>query len=168
MNITTPLDLTRSLLAFNTINPPGQEQESAKYLSSLLESTGFQIRCYEFAPQRTTVIARLSGESDCPPLCFTGHVDTVPLGATQWHKDPFAGEIEGDKVYGRGSTDMKSGVAAMVIAAMRLAQRPTMKAGLTLVLTAGEETCCQGAYHLASLDNVLGRAGAIVVGEPRP
>lgn len=164
---THSLALTRHLLAFNTVNPPGQEQECAKYLSALLESVGFQTRCYEFAPQRTTVIARLRGESDSPPLCFTGHIDTVPLSATQWHKDPFAGEIEGDKVYGRGSTDMKSGVAAMVIAAIRLAQRPTtMRAGLTLVLTAGEETCCQGAYYLASLDNVLGRAGAIVVGEP--
>lgn len=165
-NLVDPLTLTRNLLAFNTINPPGQEQECAKYLSSLLESVGFQVRCYEFAPQRTTVLARLVGESSKLPLCFTGHIDTVPLGTTPWHNDPFAGEIEGDKVYGRGSTDMKSGVAAMVIAAMQLAQRPTIKAGLTLVLTAGEETCCQGAYHLASLDNILEKAGAIVVGEP--
>ncbi len=148
------------------MNPPGQEQECAKYLSSLLESVGFQINFYEFERQRTTVIARLAGEDDRIPLCFTGHIDTVPLGATSWSKDPFDGEIEGDKVYGRGSTDMKSGVAAMMIAAMQLAKLPTTKAGLTLVLTAGEETCCQGAYHLASLDNVLGEAGAIVVGEP--
>ncbi len=163
---TNPLNLTRDLLAFNTINPPGQEQECALYLGALLESVGFQIRCYEFAPQRTTVVARLSGVSNRLPLCLTGHIDTVPLGATAWSQDPFAGEIAGNKIYGRGSTDMKSGVAAMVVAAMRLAQLPSPKAGLTLVLTAGEETCCQGAYHLASLDNVLGEAGAIVVGEP--
>jgi succinyl-diaminopimelate desuccinylase len=43
----------------------------------------------------------------------------VPLGATPWSRDPFAGEIAGDKMYGRGSTDMKSGVAAMVIAVLR-------------------------------------------------
>lgn len=163
---TNPLDLTRSLLAFNTMNPPGQEQECAKYLGALLESAGFQVHCYEFAPQRTTVVARLGGVSDRLPLCFTGHIDTVGLGAMPWHQDPFAGEIEGNKVYGRGSTDMKSGVAAIIVAAMQLAQLPTPKAGLTLVLTAGEETCCQGAYHLASLDNVLSEAGAIVVGEP--
>lgn len=101
-NLVEPLALTRNLLAFNTINPPGQEQECAKYLSSLLESVGFQVRCYEFAPQRTTVLARLVGESSKLPLCFTGHIDTVPLGTTPWHNDPFAGEIEGDKVYGRG------------------------------------------------------------------
>ncbi|GAB4235046.1 MAG: M20 family metallopeptidase [Elainellaceae cyanobacterium] len=162
----SPLDLTRNLLVFNTMNPPGQEQQCAKYLGTLLESVGFQVRCYEFAPQRTTVVARLHGSSDRLPLCFTGHIDTVPLGAMTWNYDPFAGEIEGDRVYGRGSTDMKSGVAAMLVAAMQLAQSPTSKAGLTLVLTAGEETCCQGAYHLASLDQALGEAGAIVVGEP--
>lgn len=113
----SPLDLTRDLLAFNTINPPGQEQECARYLSTLLESVGFQVRYYEFAPQRTTVVARLNGVSNRLPLCFTGHIDTVPLGTMPWSQDPFAGEIEGDKVYGRGSTDMKSGVAAMIVAA---------------------------------------------------
>lgn len=53
--------------------------------------------------------------------------------------DPLAGEIEGNKIYGRGSTDMKSGVAAMVVAAMKLAQS-TPQASLTLILTAGEVT----------------------------
>ena len=163
---TNSIDLTRNLLAFNTMNPPGQEQECAKYLGRLLEAVGFQVRCYEFAPQRTTLVARLSGLSDRLPLCFTGHLDTVPLGATAWSHDPLAGEMAGDKVYGRGSTDMKSGVAAMIAAATQLAQLKTPKTGLTLILTAGEETCCQGAYHLASLDNALGEAGAIVVGEP--
>ena len=150
------------------MNPPGYEQECARYVASLLESVGFQVHCYEFAPNRTTVVARLHGVGDHPPLCFTGHIDTVPLGTTPWQHDPFAGEIEGNKIYGRGSTDMKSGVAAMIGAAMKLAQLPTPKAGLTVVLTAGEETCCQGAYYLASLDvdSVLGEAGAIVVGEP--
>lgn len=160
------INLTRKLLAFSTLNPPGQEQECAQYLGSLLEAVGFQVRSYEFAPQRTTIVAHLSGMSDHLPLCFTGHIDTVPLGATAWSYDPFAGEIAGNKVYGRGSSDMKSGIAAMIAAATQLAQLTTPKAGLTLILTAGEETCCQGAYHLASLDNVLGETGAIIVGEP--
>ncbi|MEO1520275.1 MAG: M20 family metallopeptidase [Cyanobacteria bacterium J06633_2] len=163
---TDSIDLTRDLLAFNTMNPPGQEQACARYLGSLLESVGFDVRCYEFAPQRTTIIARLNGTNNRFPLCFTGHIDTVPLGATAWNYDPFSGEIAGDKVYGRGSTDMKSGVAAMVAAAIQMARLRTLKTGLVLILTAGEETCCQGAYHLAGLDNALGEAGAVVVGEP--
>ena len=160
------IGLVRHLLAFNTMNPPGQEQACARYIGSLLEAFGFQVNFYEFAPQRTTVVAHFPGTCDRRPLCFTGHIDTVPLGAASWKYDPLAGEIEGDKIFGRGSTDMKSGIAAMITAAVQFAQKPDRKAGLTLVLTAGEETCCQGAYHLASLDNVLGDAGALVVGEP--
>ena len=163
---TKSVDLTRELLAFNTMNPPGQEQECARYLGSLLESVGFDVRCYDFAPRRTTVIARLNGTNNRSPLCFTGHIDTVPLGAAAWNYDPFSGEIEGDIVYGRGATDMKSGVAAMISAATQVARLRTLQTGLVLILTAGEETCCQGAYHLAGLDNALGKAGAIVVGEP--
>ena len=160
------IGLVRHLLAFNTVNPPGQEQACAKYIGSLLEAFGFQVHCYEFAPQRTTVVAHLKGTRDRLPLCFTGHLDTVPLGTKPWSYDPLAGEVAGDRIYGRGATDMKSGVAAMITAALQFAQNPAPKAGLTLVLTAGEETCCQGAYHLASLDNVLGEAGALIVGEP--
>jgi len=81
-------------------------------------------------------------------------------------RDPLAGESDGDKLFGRGSSDMKSGVAAMVVMALRVAKLPARKSGLILVLTAGEETTCEGAQYVAGLDGVLGRAGAIVVGEP--
>jgi acetylornithine deacetylase/succinyl-diaminopimelate desuccinylase-like protein len=55
------------------------------------------------------------------PLCLTGHIDTVPLGTVPWTRDPFAGETDGDRLYGRGSTDMKAGVAAIVVVALELA-----------------------------------------------
>lgn len=161
----SPVDLTRKLTAFNTINPPGQERACAKFLGGLLEDAGFTIEYYEFAETRTTLIARLAGSGDELPICFTGHIDTVPLGAAAWSKDPFNGEIDGDRLHGRGVSDMKAGVAAIVVMAMDLARRGTPKAGLTLVLTAGEETCCEGAYYVAQ-QNVLGKAGAMVVGEP--
>lgn len=161
-----PLSLTRALLNFDTINPPGQEKACAKYIGQVLESGGFQVTYHEYAEGRTSVVAKIDGNSDKPPICFTGHIDTVPLGGVDWSKDPFNGELEGDKVYGRGTTDMKGGVATMVLAALELAKRPQRKAGLVLVLTAAEETGCLGAAHLAQAGNILGEAGAIVVGEP--
>jgi succinyl-diaminopimelate desuccinylase len=80
--------------------------------------------------------------------------------------DPFAGEVDGEKVYGRGASDMKSGVAAMVVAARRGAEKWKGNAGVTLVITAGEETGSEGAAHLAGLKGGLGEAGALVVTEP--
>ena len=161
-----PLALTRELLVYDTINPPGQERECAQYLGKLLEEGGFQTEYYEYAEARTSLIARLEGRSDKAPICFTGHIDTVPLGAMAWSKDPFNGEQDGDKVYGRGSTDMKGGVATMVLAALELARMPRGDAGIVLVLTAGEEIGCAGAAYLAQESNALGSAGAVVVGEP--
>jgi succinyl-diaminopimelate desuccinylase len=160
------LSLTRELLRFDTINPPGDEQACARHLGGLLEAAGFAVAFYEFAPRRTSLVARLGGSADTPPLCFTGHIDTVPLGGRPWRRDPFTGEVMDGRLYGRGASDMKSGVAALVVAALRLAGRLGGSPGLMLVITASEETFCEGARHLVTVGNALGRAGAIVVGEP--
>ena len=161
-----PLTLTRELLSFNTINPPGRERKCAQYLGRLLEDGGFETNFYEFEMERTSLIARMEGSRNKDPLCFSGHIDTIPLGNEKWNKDPFQGEVDGDKVYGRGSSDMKSGVAAMVVAALRLSRMSKGTAGIILVFSAGEETGSQGVSHLAKLGNVLGKSGAIIVGEP--
>jgi len=161
-----PVELTRTLVAFKTINPPGDERPCAEHLGKTLEDGGFAVSYHEFAKNRTSLIARIGGTADAKPLCFTGHIDTVPLGATPWTMDPFSGEISDGKLYGRGTTDMKSGVAAFVVSALQLKRELSRGAGVVLVITAGEETGCEGAYHMAGLGGVLGEAGAIVVAEP--
>ena len=162
----TPLSLTRKLLSFNTINPPGNERQCAQYCGSLLEKVGYSVKYFEFADKRTSLVARLDGTSSKTPICFTGHLDTIPLGAAEWNCDPFAGEVKGDKIYGRGAADMKAGVAAMILMAQRMAMESHLQASVTLVLTAGEEAACDGAHYLANLKDALGEAGALVVGEP--
>lgn len=168
----TPNDavtLTQTLLRMNTVNPPGNEDQCTRYLADLLSAAGYNCRLVEFAPRRSTLIARIGGRHDKPPICFTGHVDVVPLGSAKWTRDPFGAEIVGDKLYGRGSSDMKSGVAAFTIAAIALAEQIKDSAGLTLVITAGEETGCEGAFHLVGMEGaaeILGTAGALVVAEP--
>ncbi len=162
----SPLELTRKLIGFNTINPPGNERECALFIGDILESSGLAVSYHEFADGRTSLIARKIFDDQRPPLCFTGHLDTVPLGMTGWHKDPFKGELDGDRLYGRGTSDMKGGVTAMVLAALRMAPRTRGSSGILLVLTAGEENGCEGAGFLAAQEGVLGSAGALVVGEP--
>ena len=160
-----PVELSRELIAFNTINPPGNELACVQHLEKLLASAGLETSLQSFAPDRANLIARIGGAGDKPPLCFTGHVDTVPLGNAPWSVDAFAGEIIDGKMYGRGSTDMKCGVAAFVAAIGNMADQLRGTSGAVLVITAGEEIGCEGAFHLARAGS-LGRAGAIVVAEP--
>ena len=157
--------LTQSLLRFDTVNPPGRERDCARHVGALLEGWGFRVEYHEFEEARTSVIARAGGTDSKPPLCLTGHIDTVPLGVTPWSRDPFAGETDGDRLYGRGSSDMKAGVAAILLAARNLAKKLSGTPGVVLVLTAAEEGGCVGSEHLARTQ-LLGRAGAMIVGEP--
>lgn len=158
--------LTRELLARRSINPPGEEDACTRHVGAQLEAAGFHVAYHAFGPGRTSLVATLGGTADHPPICFTGHVDTVPLGAAEWSVDPFGATTDGDKLYGRGASDMKSGVAAMVVAAMDIARLPRRKAGLVLIITAGEETGCEGARHLAHVVKAVPQAGALIVGEP--
>jgi succinyl-diaminopimelate desuccinylase len=159
--------LARELIRFDTINPPGQEKPCAEHLARKLEAAGFRCVFVEMGEGRANLIARIGGAPDRPPLAFTGHVDVVPLGARVWSVAPFGGETGNGKVFGRGASDMKSGVAAFVAAAIDLAPRLATSPGVVLVVTAGEETGCEGAFHMArTAGNVLGQAGALVVAEP--
>jgi succinyl-diaminopimelate desuccinylase len=168
--MTSPADravsLTQGLVRLRSINPPGDEEPCALLLARLLETAGLTIETYGFGEGRSCLVARLDGPAGSEPICFTGHLDTVPLGLAPWRAEPFAAEIEGERLYGRGSSDMKSGVAAIAVMASELARLPRRRAGLLLVFTAGEETGCEGARYLAGLPGVLPRAGALVVGEP--
>jgi succinyl-diaminopimelate desuccinylase len=150
----------------NTINPPGQEEQCARHLGALLEDAGFKVAYHELSPKRASLVAVIGGSANKAPLCFTGHIDTVPLGAAQWKMDPFAGDTDAGRLYGRGTSDMKCGVAAFVAASLNIADKLSRSPGLELVITAGEETGCQGAFHLTRQSGALGRAGAVVVGEP--
>ncbi len=159
------LHLTQELVRFETINPPGNESPCACHLGGILEASGFEVRYLPMAANRDNLIARIGGSGDKPPLCFSGHTDVVPLGAAPWSVPPFGGDIADGKVYGRGSSDMKSGVAAFVAAAVKLAPHLEGTPGLVLVISAGEERGCEGANFLAR-QGCLPKAGAIVVAEP--
>ena len=167
--MTKPLDaveLTRQIVRMNTINPPGDEEACARVLGSLLESAGCRVAYHKLAEKRASLVARIGGSNDKAPLCLTGHIDTVPLGAAPWSKDPFAGETDDGRLYGRGTSDMKCGVAAFVVATLALASKLERSPGLELVITAGEEIGCEGAFDLVRQQGALDRAGAVVVGEP--
>jgi succinyl-diaminopimelate desuccinylase len=160
------ISLTRKLISFNTVNPKGNEQEIALFVGQLLDENGFIVEYHTLDTNRLSLIATKGLNNIVPPIVLTGHFDTVPLGAGQWTEGPFSGTIKDEKIYGRGSSDMKGGLAAMIVAALQAFQEATVPGGVRLIFTAGEETGCHGAKHLTQTYLNLGRASAIVVGEP--
>jgi succinyl-diaminopimelate desuccinylase len=157
----TAVDLALELVRLDTVNPPGREAAAASLLSERLSRAGFDVAAHEHAPGRPSLVARWG---DGPALCMTGHLDTVPLGGAPWSVEAF-GELRDGRLYGRGSSDMKSGVAALVVAAEQVAALGDGDRGLEIVLCAAEETGCEGAQHLASC-GALGDVGAVLVAEP--
>lgn len=122
----------QGMIRFPTVNPPGYAYpECARYIGEHLHQLGYDIEYLDLTPEeiaelapygngqpRTNVIARLAGTvstQHAPVMHFNGHMDVVPVSAG-WSSDPFAGELRNGRVYGRGTSDMKGGIAAQVYA----------------------------------------------------
>lgn len=158
--------LARELVRFPSLNPPGDEKACVEFVARHLQEIGFSVETYEFAAGRPSLVARLVGTADLKPLAFTGHLDVVPVGTAPWRFPPFDAVVAEGALHGRGSCDMKSGIAAFIAAAARLrAGAVPLRRGLTFVITAGEETGCQGAFDLARR-KALGSAELLIVAEP--
>jgi succinyl-diaminopimelate desuccinylase len=164
------IDLLKQLVGLDTINPPGNESLAAALLAPRLERMGLLVELHEIEPGRSCIVARLEPfDPDQAPICFTGHMDVVPLGENAWSRDPFAGELDGGRLFGRGASDMKGGVAAIVGAVEQIAHLPAAerKSGALVILTSGEESGCDGVRAMIERGLLSkARAGAIVVGEP--
>src|SRR5437764_5131343 len=159
------IDLAAELIRFDTINPPGQEAACGDHHARPLSAAGFQCETVPLDEDRPNLVARIAGTGDKPPIAFTGHTDTVPLGAQTWTVAPHGRIVKDGRLWGRGASDMKSGVAAFVTAAVEHAARLEGTPGVVLYITAGEETGSEGAFALARR-GLRGQAGALVVAEP--
>lgn len=162
------LELASSLISFNTGAPPGNEEECARFIGDFLHDLhieGAEVELRRFAEGRSNLMATF-GESP-PGLLLAGHMDVVPVedpGA--WSSPPFEARVSNGRLYGRGSADMKSGLAAM-LAAIASTKGRRLKRSLNFVATAGEEVGFDGLealVHDGSLRQVRARCG--VVGEP--
>lgn len=133
------------------------------FCAKLLSTHGFDCRIIsQPGDNRSNLLATKGLDPATPALAFTGHLDTVPLGAAEWAHPPHAATVVGDLIYGRGSTDMKGGVAAFIRAAI---DTPTPPGGVALLITAGEETGSDGAREMVSAGG-LPNIGALIVAEP--
>ena len=107
--------LCSELVAIRSENPPGATKDVVFFLADYLEGLGLVAEISEYPGDRCNLVLGPKGSN----LLFCGHVDTVPALDTGWNRPPFSGAMESGFVYGRGSTDMKGGVAAMIDAVTR-------------------------------------------------
>ena len=136
------IEVLQCLVRFNTVNPPGNERPAIEYLDRYLTEAGWETEMLAATEERPNLVADLRGEQDGPTLCFLGHVDTVLAHASEWSHDPWSGDVADGYLWGRGSIDMKSQVAAEAVAGAALARsgwRPA-RGSLKLVFTSDEET----------------------------
>jgi acetylornithine deacetylase/succinyl-diaminopimelate desuccinylase-like protein len=130
----------RELIRFDTSNPPGREAACIAHVERTLAGAGLQTRLVARDPGRPNLIARLPGTGEAPPLLLHGHVDVVPAHDGDWRHPPFAGRLADGAVWGRGSLDMKSGIAMFVAVALDVAAREAPLPGdLLLAILADEE-----------------------------
>src|SRR6476619_711459 len=155
----TATDLLVELVRADTV--AAEEGALARRCAGLLADAGLTGSLLDFEPGREQYVGRTGGDS---PLTFTGHLDTVPATPSDWTVDPWAAEVDGDRMVGRGTSDMKSGVAALVEAvAAHVADAHDCR-GVQVVLTSGEETGCDGARRIPA--SLLAHGGPLVVAEP--
>ncbi len=135
-------ELLRSLIRFDTVNPPGNERPAQEHLAGHLAAAGFECELLGAEPQRPNLVARLRGAEDGPTLCYLGHVDTVLAEPSEWSRDPWSGDLAEGFIWGRGALDMKDQVAAEIAAGASLARsgwRPR-RGELLIVTVVDEET----------------------------
>lgn len=133
------ISILKDLIRIDTVNPPGNEKNAAVYLAELLEPYGFRCQVQDLGDNRANLIAEIGG-TEGPELQLNGHLDVVPVTG-EWETDPFAAVVDGDRIYGRGSADMKGGIAAMCEAAIRIALEGGPGKGRLKLLFVADEEC---------------------------
>ena len=136
--IDDPILLTKKLIGFRSISP--DDGGSLEFIASLVERVGFQTKIFSIQGVNN-LFARWSPKSDFKKtLAFNGHVDVVPPGDENlWDCDPFGGKIKDARIFGRGSVDMKSSVAAFLVALNEAILEGDLICSLVLLITSDEE-----------------------------
>lgn len=143
-----PVELLQHLVRFDTTNPPGNERACIEWVGDLLDAYGVDYETFAADPDRPNLVARIESDgtgddgasSTAPGLMLYGHVDVVPTTGQEWTHPPFDAVVEDGFVWGRGTLDMKGGVAMLLAAFLRVAAEDVDLAGdLVLCVLSDEE-----------------------------
>ncbi|MFC6200504.1 ArgE/DapE family deacylase [Lactiplantibacillus nangangensis] len=156
------IEILRQLVKIQSVN--GNELAVATYLKTLFDQAGIKCQVLPAGDQRANLVAEVG--TGQPVLAVSGHMDTVAVTAAEWNQDPFTLTTVGDQLVGRGSCDMKSGLAALVIAMIELKDHQVPLNGtIRLLATYGEEFAEQGAADLTAA-GYMQDVAALMIAEP--
>jgi len=163
--VSAALDLSRELIARRSVTP--EDAGCQALIATRLAKAGF--RCEDASVNGVSNLWARRG-SGRPLFCFAGHTDVVPTGPLeQWHSDPFVPTLREGKLYGRGAADMKSSIAAFVVAVEQfVAERPAHAGSIAVLVTSDEEgPSVDGTVRVVERLKQRGeRIDYCIVGEP--
>ena len=132
--------LLQALIRIDTSSPPGNETRVAEHVRDVLSAADIPSRLFAVEPSRGNLVARLKGNGTKRPLLLMAHTDVVGVERTDWTIDPFGGELRNGHVYGRGASDDKGQLAAMVQVMLMLHRADVpLDRDIILLAEAGEE-----------------------------
>jgi succinyl-diaminopimelate desuccinylase len=165
------VELTQNLVRIPSENPTGDEVALGRYVFSWLVGNGIETELRPVEGERGNVIGRVRG-GDGPPLVLIAHLDTVPIGdRSKWQHDPFGGEFEDGKIYGRGACDMKGGLAAAMLTLAKVqqavnAENLKLSGDLVLACTIDEEESFMKGSTALGQEKAFGPEAYLLTMEP--
>ncbi|MFX1502377.1 MAG: M20 family metallopeptidase, partial [Promethearchaeota archaeon] len=167
------IEFLRELIQSNSYNPPGNEKNVALKIENYLKKAGIKCEIFPFGENRANLVAYLNDNFEDKNLLYNGHMDVVPPGIEEeWKYPPLSAIIKGSKakrkIFGRGSVDMKSGLAAMVIAFKILKKLDIINSGNLILNAVADEEVNGDVGTLWCLENVLKskKLDFVIIGEP--
>ena len=158
----------------DTVNPPGNEIEGARFLQKILEAESVPCRIYEPSPGRGNLLATLKGNGAKKPILLLNHMDVVPVEKDRWDVDPFGGVIRDGYLYGRGALDDKSmGIVEMMALIILKREGVRLKRDILFFAANGEETggewgvqwATENLHELRECECALNEGGYIILDE---
>ena len=128
-------------LRIETINPPGNEIEGARFFKKIFDAESISCELFEPSPSRGNLLATLKGNGEKRPILLLNHMDVVPVEKEGWEVDPFSGIIKDGYLYGRGTLDNKStGIVEMMAFLIMKRENIPLKRDILFFAAADEET----------------------------
>lgn len=164
-DLSRTLQILDRLVAFPTVSSDSN-LALIDWVQEFLQTTGFEvIRIWSSDRQKAGLFAHIGPDSG-GGVCLSAHTDVVPVDGQVWTRPPFKLTDEGDRVFGRGTTDMK-GFLASALALAERAGKTTLSAPLSLSISYDEEIGCVGIRHMMpKLKTLIGKPRLVIVGEP--